>query len=181
MDPAADVVLIRWPAEADRREQLRGAGRLRVLLVEADAEPPAGGDPLEDWARLPVSEADVRARVRGLQARVATSRPLTPALDGDGVLRLGENWVAIPPVEARLVRALLERYGTVVGREVLVRAGWGDRAPNRNALDVHVLRLRRRLEPLGVAVRTVRSRGHLLEVDRAAVPSGWGQEPVRNA
>lgn len=181
MDPAGDVVLVHWPAEAERREALRVAGRLRVLLVEADAEPPVSGDTAEDWARMPVAQVDLRARVRGLQARVAASRPLVPTIDADGVLRLGEGWVAIPPVEARLVRALLERHGTVVGREALLRAGWGDRAPSRNALDVHVLRLRRRLEPLGVAVRTVRSRGYLLEVAPCPVESGWGQERVPDA
>ena len=36
-------------------------------------------------------------------------------------------------------------------------------APGRNVLDVHVLRLRRRLAPLGLAIRTVRSRGYMLE------------------
>jgi DNA-binding response OmpR family regulator len=35
--------------------------------------------------------------------------------------------------------------------------------PTRNALDVHMLRLRRRLEPLGLEVRTVRSRGYVLQ------------------
>ena len=51
----------------------------------------------------------------------------------------------------------------VVSRDALARAGWPEGAPGRNALDVHVLRLRRRLAPLGLAIRTVRSRGYLLE------------------
>ena len=42
-------------------------------------------------------------------------------------------------------------------------AGWPGGTPGRNALDVHVLRLRRRLEPVRLAIRTVRSRGYLLE------------------
>ena len=41
-------------------------------------------------------------------------------------------------------------------------------APTRNALDVHVLRLRRRLAPLGLEIRTVRSRGYLLQESRSA-------------
>jgi DNA-binding response OmpR family regulator len=71
--------------------------------------------------------------------------------------------VPLPPVEARLTDALLERFGAVVSRESLARAGWPDGAPGRNALDVHVLRLRRRINPLGLAIRTVRARGYLLE------------------
>jgi DNA-binding winged helix-turn-helix (wHTH) protein len=58
---------------------------------------------------------------------------------------------------------MLERYGAVVSRDALSRAGWPQGAPGRNALDVHVLRLRRRLGPVGLAIRTVRSRGYLLE------------------
>jgi DNA-binding winged helix-turn-helix (wHTH) protein len=53
--------------------------------------------------------------------------------------------------------------GLVVHRDALAAAGWPDGAPGRNALDVHVLRLRRRLAPVGLGIRTVRSRGYLLE------------------
>jgi DNA-binding response OmpR family regulator len=84
-------------------------------------------------------------------------------LDDFGVLRVNGSWVALPPLEARLTEALLERLGAVTSRELLIRAGWPSGAPGRNALDVHVLRLRRRLQPVGLAIRTVRSRGYLLE------------------
>jgi len=158
-----DVVLVRWPAERNRREKLREAHRPRLLLVEADTPPPITSDLFEDWVRLPANESDVRARVQSLEARVEEFGPLVPTIDDDGVLRFGGSWVSIPPVEARLIGALLDRYGTVVGRDVLTRAGWPEKEPGRNALDVHVLRLRRRIESVGLAVRTVRSRGYLLE------------------
>ena len=61
--------------------------------------------------------------------------------------------------------AMLERFAAVVSREALARAGWPDGAPGRNALDVHMLRLRRRLGPLRLVIRTVRSRGYVLERD----------------
>ena len=48
-------------------------------------------------------------------------------------------------------------------------------APGRNALDVHMLRLRRRLSPLRLSIRTVRSRGYLLEA------SGFSQQKVADA
>lgn len=162
-----DVVLVRWPSEAERRDRLRAEQRPRILLVEGDAPPPVTGDLFEDWLRLPADDADLRARVQGLQARLQEFGPVLPSIDDDGVLRFGGGWVSIPPVEARLVTALLERFGTVVGRDVLTRAGWPEKEPGRNALDVHVLRLRRRIEPLGLAVRTVRSRGYLLEAEGA--------------
>lgn len=162
-----DVVLVRWPAERTRRDRLQEQNHPRLLLVEEDAPAPITSDLFEDWVRLPANEADVRARVQSLQARVREFGPVVPTIDGDGVLRFGSLWVSIPPVEARLIEALIERYGTVVGRDVLTRAGWPEKEPGRNALDVHVLRLRRRIEPLGLAVRTVRSRGYLLEAATA--------------
>jgi DNA-binding response OmpR family regulator len=159
-----DVVLVRWPTEASRRQRLVDEHRPRLLLVDDGAGLPDTVDCLEDWMRVPVDEAELAARMGALAARarahVASDRP---ELDGDGVLRRGRDWVSLPPVEARLTAALLDRLGTVVSREALARAGWPDGAPGRNALDVHVLRLRRRLGPVDLAIRTVRSRCYLLE------------------
>jgi DNA-binding response OmpR family regulator len=135
-----------------------------LLLLEDGIPPPVPeGDDLEDWIRLPAGDADLHARMEGLRRRGEARSDPTPALDDDGVLRLGERWVSLPPVEARLTAALLDRFGAVVSRETLARAGWPTGAPGRNALDVHMLRLRRRLSPLTLAIRTVRSRGYLLE------------------
>lgn len=158
-----DVVLVRWPDEADRVDQLRDQGRPRLLLVQAEAPPPIVEEGLEDWIRVPADELDLRARVDGLERRCRALRAAPPVLDDDGVLRVEDEWVALPPVELRLTAALLDRFGAVVSREALAKAGWPSGAPGRNALDVHVLRLRRRLEPVGLAIRTVRSRGYLLE------------------
>ena len=91
------------------------------------------------------------------------TEPEVPELDESGLLRMGDRWVSLPPVELRLTLLLLERYRTVVSRDALARAGWPDGIPGRNVLDVHVVRLRRRIAPLGLAIRTVRSRGYLLE------------------
>ena len=158
-----DVVLLRWPAEAARRDDLIARGVARLLLVEDAASPPHPHDCLEDWIRVPAPEADLRARLAALEGRAARHSPTVPTLDADGVLRFDEGWVSLPPVEARLTRAMVERFGTVVGREALARAGWPEGTAGRNALDVHVLRLRRRLAAVGLAIRTVRSRGYLLE------------------
>ena len=174
-----DVVLVRWPAERVRRERLRAAGDPRLLLLEAGAAPPAGGDALEDWIRIPADEADLQHRLAGLEARARAAVDLRPVLDEDGVLRVGQRWVSLPPVESRLTAALLERIGLVVSRDALARAGWPDGAPGRNALDVHVLRLRRRLHDVRLVIRTVRSRGYLLE--HLPLTSESRQEQVQEA
>jgi hypothetical protein len=164
MQAQLDVVLVRWPLEAERRANLAGRGAPRLLLIDEGHEPPEPADCLEDWVRVPVVEADVDRRLVALSKRLAAHSPPRPELDGDGVLRFGPTWVPLPPVEARLTRPLLDRFGAVVGREALARSGWPNGAPGRNALDVHVLRLRRRLAPVGLVIRTVRSRGYLLEL-----------------
>lgn len=156
---------MRWPAEQARRVELQREGRARLLLLEGGAAPPSAVDELEDWIRIPAEERDRDARIEQLRRRAAGRSSAPPRLDADGVLRFGDRWVALPPVEARLISALVERYGAVVSRDALARAGWPAGAPGRNALDVHVLRLRRRLGPLALAIRTVRSRGYVLEAD----------------
>lgn len=174
-----DVVLLRWPAEQARRAELHDNGCPRLLLVE-DGVAPLPVDELEDWIRVPATDADLRVRVDGLRRRIAHRIPPPPDLDDDGVLRLDDRWVSLPPVEARLTAALLDRFGAVVSRDNLARAGWPAGAPGRNALDVHMLRLRRRLLPLALAIRTVRSRGYLLERSEAqdGVPPRPTPDPV---
>jgi DNA-binding winged helix-turn-helix (wHTH) protein len=175
-----DVVLLRWPHDADRRRRLADDGHARLLLVDHDHVPPDVIDPLEDWIRVPAADLDVQARVRTLHARGAGQVSLAPTLDDHGVLRLGTAWTSLPPVEARITALLMDRIGAVVAREALAKAGWPDGAPGRNALDVHVLRLRRRLLPVGLVIRTVRSRGYLLERDGSAVAAAIteGRAPV---
>jgi len=161
--PLVDVALLRWPADAERRDDLAVRRVPRILLVEADADPPTPFDCLEDWARVGTPEADLRVRIDALELRAAAHTDHAPHLDGDGVLRYAESWVALPPVEARLASLLVQRFGAVVSRDALSRAGWPSTPTGRNALDVHILRLRRRIVPTDLVIRTVRSRGYLLE------------------
>lgn len=155
--------MLRWPDDIGARDELARQGRARLLLVEGDHPPPVAVDPLEDWVRNSDSELDVCARLEGLRLRLEQTRTLVPELDDDGVIRFGERLAPLPPVEARISGPLVRRFGAVVSRPELTAAGWPDGDPGRNALDVHMLRLRRRLLPVRLAIRTVRSRGYLLE------------------
>jgi DNA-binding response OmpR family regulator len=157
-----DVVLVRWPEEDARLQQLRANGAPRLLLLNGESAPPELTDCLEDWIRLPADDQDVRARVAALSSRAATEAG-APQVDGDGLLRNRRSWVALSPVEAALAATLVDRFGAVVGRDTLARRAWPNGAPTRNALDVHMLRLRRRIASLGIEIRTVRSRGYLMQ------------------
>jgi DNA-binding response OmpR family regulator len=163
-----DVVLVRWPEETERLERLRAAGAPRLLLVGEDLAAPEPVDPLEDWIRLPAAEDDLRVRVSTLASRAGRSA-VAPTVDDDGLLRHRGRWVTLSPVERALAAALIDRFNAVVGRDTLVRRAWPGGSPTRNALDVHMLRLRRRISTLGLEVRTVRARGYLLQ---ALEPNG---------
>lgn len=171
------VELIRWPAEIGRRNELEASATPRILLVDPSEPAPITVDPNEDWIRLPADEGDLRARVEALSRRAARE----PTLDDDGLLRHGGSWTALPPIESRLVEILLERFGKVVSREMLLVRGWPTEQPKRNVLDVHVLRLRRRLEPLGLTISTVRKRGYILEADGSGPASDARQNGVVRA
>jgi DNA-binding response OmpR family regulator len=157
-----DVALVRWPDDADRLGALRAAAVPRLLLVAPDAAPPAVVDPLEDWVRLPADDEELAARLATLRARGGAAAP-APRLDSDGLLHYRDGWVALSPVEQALAGSLIERFGAVVGRDALSKRAWPRGRPTRNALDVHILRFRRRIAPLGLELRTVRARGYLLQ------------------
>lgn len=152
-----------WPAARQRRRELAAMGEPRLLLVAADVAPPVAADELEDWVRLPATTDDVEARLLGLRRRLQARQTARPRVGLDGVLRHRDQWTALSEAEACLARALVDRLGTVVSRPVLERAAWPSGCMSRNTLDVHVHRLRRRLPDVALELRTVRSRGYVLE------------------
>lgn len=157
-----DVALIQWPSDEDLRQEVAGQRQPRLLLVEPDADPPECSDVLEDWVRLPVSRADRNARVRTLEGRMVGQEQAIPTLNGGGTLEYRGSVVHLSALQTDLARLMIERFGAVVGRGALAAAAWPGADPTDNNLDVSIGRLRRHLEPLGLRIRTVRSRGYLL-------------------
>ena len=157
------VAIIPWPDGEGMRDEARALGRPRLLVIADDAPPPIVLDSLEDWVRASARPEDRAARLALLEARGVRAQRIVPELDPDGVLHFGDRWAPLPPLEARIVEAMLAKFGKVVSRRELTKAGWPEANPGRNSLDVHVLRLRRRLEPIELAIRTVRARGYVLE------------------
>ena len=117
-----NVELVRWPSDPQRLAGLRDRGVPRLLLVTDGAEPPVPTDCLEDWVAAGASESALDARRRALQAR-ARAHGARPELDDDGLLRHRDAWVSLSPVEQSLARALLDRFGAVVPREMLAEPG----------------------------------------------------------
>jgi two-component system OmpR family response regulator len=157
-----DIVVLRWPAEQANRERLEAEGRPRLLLVAPDSDPPAGRDCLEDWVRLPADDRDVAARLRALELR-AERHQQHPETDERGRLTFNGSWVALSPIEERIVGVLAAHFGAVVGRSELLAAGWPDEHPSDAALRVHLTRLRKEIAPLGLEIATVRGFGHVMQ------------------
>lgn len=157
-----DVVFLRWPAQADLRTRFQEQGVPRLLVVEGGAQPPISNDPVEDWVRPPVSRHDLEARVKGLQDRFRSRQ--TPTLDATGTLSYGRHCITISTMQTELMRLLIDRFGKVVYRMEFVQClAMQTQTLSRNSLDLHIMRLRRRLRPIELSIRTVWGRGYMLE------------------
>ncbi|WP_186777830.1 winged helix-turn-helix domain-containing protein [Streptomyces salinarius] len=161
-EAANRVTFVRWPAERDLREQCTVHRRPCLLVVEHGAPPPENVGLHEDWVRPPIAPEDLQARVRQLTAR--TFLRSRPVLDPAGILYFKESSVTLSVTQCEMLAPLVGRHGQTVYRielrDILERSG---ASSSSNALDLHVMRLRRRLRVVGLAVRNVRGRGFVLE------------------
>ena len=169
-EPVWPLVVLNWPEDAAENAALARQRRPRVLLIAPGAEPPVDPDGLSDWVQLPASVREIYARVEVLQRRVEMMQRRaqeTPHLymDADGLVRRGRQWVALSPIETRLMHALLSRPGAVKTPTELIAAGWPDERVRPDALHPRLNRLRTRLLEIGVRVVNVRQRGYALSID----------------
>jgi two-component system OmpR family response regulator len=162
-EPPSDVVIVRWPEEASSVQRLRTLGRPRLLLVAPDAVAPATVECDEDWIRLPAEDADVRVRITTLAARAAR-HSLPPEVKGDGRLSYRGRWVGLTGGEEGVARVLSEHFGEVVDHDTVEAAASVTRQPTPNGLRVTISRLRKRIAPLGLAVRRVHNRGYVMDI-----------------
>ena len=121
---------------------------------------------------LPEFEARVRALIRRAQVNVG-SEMTHGRLRFDTVARRlfhDDIPVDLSARELALTELLLARQGRVVSKEQMIDQlfGFGDEVGS-NAIEVYVHRVRRKLEPYGVEIRTVRGMGYLL--DRLDAPA----------
>ena len=114
--------------------------------------------------------AELAARVRALTRRGMSGAPTIirhGSLSFDQVGRSAElcgSRLDLSARELSLLELFLQRPGQLVDKERLVEhlCAWGEEV-STNAIEVYVHRLRRKLEPGGVTIATVRGAGYRLE------------------
>jgi DNA-binding response OmpR family regulator len=151
----------------------RGVSTPILMLTARDAVPDrvsglnAGAD---DYLTKPFIFEELMARIHALLRRSDLSRPV--------VLRVGDltldplshrvtragTALGLTPKEYAILEVLMRHPGEVVSRSRLAERVWaGDGVVVDNLVDVHVSRLRKKIDALGAPlVHTVRSRGYLL-------------------
>jgi len=123
----------------------------------------------DDYMVKPFELPELEARVRALTRRSGGAAPTVQfgPLSYDQVGRValihGEA-LDLSARELGLLEVLLSRAGRLVSKDQLVDqlCGWGEEV-SHNAIEVYVHRLRKKLEPGGVRIATVRGLGYCLE------------------
>jgi len=124
----------------------------------------------DDYVAKPFAMSELAARVRALirrsQAQAGPQVVHGPLLldtvarraflNGEPLELSGREWAVL--------EVLLARVERVVSKDAIIQAvaNWGDEL-SLNAIEVYVSRLRAKLEPAGISIRTVRGFGYMLE------------------
>jgi two-component system, OmpR family, response regulator len=149
-----------------------------ILTARSAAEDRVRGLDLgaDDYLAKPFDVRELEARVRsllrrqvGLRSSLVTLGPVTLDLTTRRFAADGHD-LDLPPRERALLELLLTRAGKVVAKEAIVQSLTSlDDMLSDNAIEQYISRLRRRLQPFGLHLRTVRGIGYLLEKPVEAV------------
>jgi two-component system OmpR family response regulator len=156
-----------------KRYRKRGAATPVLILTARDALQDrvsglkAGAD---DYVLKPFDFEELEARIQALLRRTESER--AGYLEA-GVLRLDKRSrqayfqnepLSLSSREVAVLELLMGRYGRVVSKDQLAEHLTGlEEEIGQNAVEVYVHRLRKKLEPFGISVRTLRGLGYLLE------------------
>lgn len=161
--------------EVLRALRRRGDGTPVILLTARSetAERVAGLDAgADDYLTKPFEMDELEARLRAMARRknleFSVRDELGPLVfDRAGRQLLQDNQVIdVPRKEIATLECLLERRGRLVSKAQLITHVYGVGSDSDDsAIEPHVSRLRKRLEPFGIRIKTARGLGYMLEID----------------
>jgi two-component system OmpR family response regulator len=154
-----------------RLRQRRAATNVLVLTARDAVEDRVHGLDLgaDDYLTKPFSLTEFEARVRALLRRgvapVATWSVAGMTVDVAAKrVRIHDVPVDLTPREWALLELFLTHPGRVLSKDQIAENLFSfDEQLSPNAIEVHVSRLRTKIEPAGVHIRTVRGFGYLWE------------------
>ena len=129
----------------------------------------------DNYLIKPVAIKELTARLRAMRRRVRGSQQTAPAVlvfgdleivQGGGEVRVRGEPVALTHTEFLLLRELANHSGQVVSRQQLLQRAWEYDFGDERLVDVHVGRLRQKIEEDSRAPRhlvTVRGMGYKLQ------------------
>ncbi len=116
--------------------------------------------------KLPELEARLRAQIRRSNATLGSTIEYGPLVlnVSDKMLIVNGETMPLSPREFSVLEMLLSRVGRVVSKDSIIEAlsKW-DEGVGNNAIEVYIHRIRKKLEPLGINVLTIRGLGYLLQ------------------
>lgn len=119
--------------------------------------------------KLPELEARLRAQIRRSNATLGSTIEYGPLVlnVSDKMLIVNGETMPLSPREFSVLEMLLSRVGRVVSKESIIDAlsKW-DEGLGNNAIEVYIHRIRKKLEPLGINVMTIRGLGYLLQKEQ---------------
>ena len=124
----------------------------------------------DDYLQKPFDPAELEARVRALVRRgMGPRNPVIACgaltLDrSSGAVHLAGRPITLRRRELAVLEGLMTRAGKVVPKEKLSGEVFGfDEPVAPNAIELYIARLRKKLEPDGPQIRTVRGLGYMIE------------------
>lgn len=155
----------------------RGDGTPVILLTARSetAERVAGLDAgADDYLTKPFEMDELEARLRAMARRKNlefSARDTIGPLVFDRTSRQlmqNDQPLDIPRKEIATLECLLERRGRIVSKAQLITHVYGTGSDaEETAIEPHVSRLRKRLDPFGIQIKTARGLGYMLEVSSA--------------
>jgi two-component system, OmpR family, response regulator RegX3 len=179
----ADVVLLDLMlpevSGLDVCKAIRAKSQVPIIMItakDAEADKVAGLEVgADDYVTKPFSMRELIARIRAVTRRSVATPPRISMLRVGPIemdveaheVRIGGERFDLPPKEFELLQSLMARTGRLVTRQALINEIWGpEYFGDTRTLDVHIKRLRQKIEPdphQPRYLKTVRGLGYKLE------------------